>query len=162
MNPDAVILLHPFALYCASRTSRASLRAAAQEGLSVFSVMDKTVSPGGRRLLRTWFQRPICAPAAIARRHAAVAFFLVRPLPLPPTAIHPPPAAGAPAVRHPQWTVRPRDAAAQRYVQVLRSSSNPPARRRRCWPSPLPPPPLLPAARRLLRRNCCCSAQGCI
>ena len=50
-----------------------------QEGLSVFSVMDKTFTPGGRRLLRTWFSRPICEPASIARRHEAVAFLLARP-----------------------------------------------------------------------------------
>ncbi len=40
---------------------------------TLLSVLDKTVSPPGGRLLRDWLRRPLRDPEAIARRHEAVA-----------------------------------------------------------------------------------------
>ena len=50
-----------------------------KEGLSVFAALDSTVTPGGRRCLRSWLASPVANPTAIAGRHAAVAALLAAP-----------------------------------------------------------------------------------
>uniref|UniRef100_A0A7S1E5Q3 DNA mismatch repair protein MutS core domain-containing protein n=1 Tax=Hemiselmis andersenii TaxID=464988 RepID=A0A7S1E5Q3_HEMAN len=47
----------------------------AKEGLSLFSLLDNTKSPLGRRLLRMWFVRPLLDEADINGRLKAVSFF---------------------------------------------------------------------------------------
>ena len=49
-----------------------------KEGLSLFGVLDTTLTPLGRRLLRTWLLRPSADPKILQTRHEAVALF-VRP-----------------------------------------------------------------------------------
>ncbi|XP_050246867.1 DNA mismatch repair protein MSH5 isoform X2 [Quercus robur] len=48
----------------------------AKEGFSVFGMMNKCVTPMGRRLLRSWFLRPILDPENLNRRLNAISFFL--------------------------------------------------------------------------------------
>ena len=47
-----------------------------KEGFSVFGLMNKCVSPMGRRLLKLWFLRPIINLAVIEERHTAISSFL--------------------------------------------------------------------------------------
>lgn len=54
------------------RTQREGPREGRRRG-TLLSVLDKTVSPPGGRLLRDWLRRPLRDPEAIARRHEAVA-----------------------------------------------------------------------------------------
>ncbi|KAG6689718.1 hypothetical protein I3842_11G188800 [Carya illinoinensis] len=49
----------------------------AKEGFSVFGVMNKCVTPMGRRLLRSWFLRPILDIENLNRRLNAISFFLL-------------------------------------------------------------------------------------
>ncbi|KAM4092391.1 hypothetical protein ACB094_06G035600 [Castanea mollissima] len=48
----------------------------AKEGFSVFGMMNKCVTPMGRRLLRSWFLRPILDLENLNRRLNAISFFL--------------------------------------------------------------------------------------
>ncbi|CAO2833577.1 unnamed protein product [Amaranthus hypochondriacus] len=48
----------------------------AKEGFSVFGMMNKCVTPMGRRLLRTWFIRPILDLETLNSRLDAISFFL--------------------------------------------------------------------------------------
>ncbi|KAL9226114.1 hypothetical protein vseg_001964 [Gypsophila vaccaria] len=48
----------------------------AKEGFSVFGLMNKCVTPMGRRLLRNWFLRPIIDLETLNSRLDAIAFFL--------------------------------------------------------------------------------------
>ncbi|XP_056697759.1 DNA mismatch repair protein MSH5 isoform X2 [Spinacia oleracea] len=48
----------------------------AKEGFSVFGMMNKCVSPMGRRLLRNWFLRPILDAEILNSRLDAISFFL--------------------------------------------------------------------------------------
>nr|VDC72006.1 unnamed protein product [Brassica rapa] len=48
----------------------------AKEGFSVFGMMNKCATPMGRRLLRSWFMRPILDLEVLDRRLNAVSFFL--------------------------------------------------------------------------------------
>ncbi len=54
------------------RSQREGPREGRRRG-TLLSVLDRTVSPPGGRLLRDWLRRPLRDPAAIARRHEAVA-----------------------------------------------------------------------------------------
>lgn len=47
-----------------------------KEGFSVFGLMNKCVSPMGKRLLKMWFLRPIINLAVIQARQAAISNFL--------------------------------------------------------------------------------------
>ncbi|CAA7032420.1 unnamed protein product [Microthlaspi erraticum] len=49
----------------------------AKEGFSVFGMMNKCTTPMGRRLLRSWFMRPILDLEVLDRRLNAVSFFLL-------------------------------------------------------------------------------------
>jgi DNA mismatch repair protein MSH5 len=44
----------------------------AKEGLSVFGLLNRCVTPPGRRLLRLWFARPLVDMAALESRLDAV------------------------------------------------------------------------------------------
>src|SRR3989449_2308975 len=46
---------------------------------SLFGVLDDTVTPMGARLLRQWLLRPLCDPAAIAARQAAIGTLVEAP-----------------------------------------------------------------------------------
>jgi len=48
----------------------------AKEGFSVFGMLNKCVTPMGRRLLRAWFLRPIIDIDAINNRLNTITFFL--------------------------------------------------------------------------------------
>ncbi|CAI0437251.1 unnamed protein product [Linum tenue] len=48
----------------------------AKEGFSVFGMMNKCLTPVGRRLLRNWFLRPILDLEMLDRRLNAISFFL--------------------------------------------------------------------------------------
>ncbi|KAI4388194.1 hypothetical protein MLD38_000547 [Melastoma candidum] len=48
----------------------------AKEGFSVFGVMNKCVTPMGRRLLRSWFLRPILELESLNNRLDAISFFI--------------------------------------------------------------------------------------
>uniref|UniRef100_A0A7N0T338 DNA mismatch repair protein MSH5 n=1 Tax=Kalanchoe fedtschenkoi TaxID=63787 RepID=A0A7N0T338_KALFE len=48
----------------------------AKEGFSVFGMMNKCVTPMGRRLLRNWFMRPILDLELLDNRLNAISFFL--------------------------------------------------------------------------------------
>ncbi|KAE8125525.1 hypothetical protein FH972_020320 [Carpinus fangiana] len=48
----------------------------AKEGFSVFGMMNKCVTPMGRRLLRSWFLRPILDLENLNRRLNAISFFV--------------------------------------------------------------------------------------
>ncbi|CAH8337021.1 unnamed protein product [Eruca vesicaria subsp. sativa] len=48
----------------------------AKEGFSVFGVMNKCATPMGRRLLRSWFMRPILDLEVLDRRLNAISFFI--------------------------------------------------------------------------------------
>ena len=48
----------------------------AKEGLSVYGVLNKCVSPPGKRLLRLWLLRPLVDVPALHARLDAVAYFL--------------------------------------------------------------------------------------
>ncbi|CAN6557834.1 unnamed protein product [Malus baccata var. baccata] len=48
----------------------------AKEGFSVFGMMNKCVTPMGRRLLRSWFLRPILDLEVLNNRLNAISFFL--------------------------------------------------------------------------------------
>ncbi|XP_059442632.1 DNA mismatch repair protein MSH5 isoform X1 [Corylus avellana] len=48
----------------------------AKEGFSVFGMMNKCVTPVGRRLLRSWFLRPILDLENLNRRLNAISFFV--------------------------------------------------------------------------------------
>lgn len=48
----------------------------AKEGFSVFGMMNKCVTPMGRRLLRSWFLRPILDLETLNSRLNAISFFL--------------------------------------------------------------------------------------
>lgn len=47
-----------------------------QDGVSLMDVVDKTVSPMGARLLRSWIAMPLLDPEKIEQRYDAVEFFL--------------------------------------------------------------------------------------
>ncbi len=49
------------------------------DGASLTDVVDKTVSPMGARLLRSWIAMPLLEPQAIQQRYDAVEFFLTNP-----------------------------------------------------------------------------------
>ncbi|GLT76019.1 hypothetical protein SLA2020_477040 [Shorea laevis] len=49
----------------------------AKEGFSVFGMMNKCVTPVGRRLLRNWFLRPILELENLRNRLNAISFFLL-------------------------------------------------------------------------------------
>ncbi|KAI9001871.1 muts domain V-domain-containing protein [Hyaloraphidium curvatum] len=49
-----------------------------KEGLSLFGLLDTTLTPLGKRLLRSWFLKPSADPKVLQGRHDAVAMF-VRP-----------------------------------------------------------------------------------
>ncbi|GAB4818643.1 hypothetical protein N2152v2_005689 [Parachlorella kessleri] len=51
----------------------------AKEGFSVFGLLNKCVSPMGKRLLRLWFARPIVNLAVLNDRLDAIEFFMQRP-----------------------------------------------------------------------------------
>ncbi|CDY65220.1 BnaCnng46130D [Brassica napus] len=48
----------------------------AKEGFSVFGMMNKCATPMGRRLLRSWFMRPILDLEVLDRRLNAITFFI--------------------------------------------------------------------------------------
>ncbi|XP_056866721.1 DNA mismatch repair protein MSH5 [Raphanus sativus] len=48
----------------------------AKEGFSVFGMMNKCATPMGRRLLRSWFMRPILDLEVLDRRLNAISFFI--------------------------------------------------------------------------------------
>ncbi|XP_048323614.2 DNA mismatch repair protein MSH5 isoform X7 [Ziziphus jujuba] len=48
----------------------------AKEGFSLFGMMNKCVTPSGRRLLRSWFLRPILDLENLNRRLNSISFFL--------------------------------------------------------------------------------------
>ena len=50
-----------------------------QDGASLIDVVDKTVSPMGARLLRSWIAMPLLDPEQIRKRYDAVEFFLQHP-----------------------------------------------------------------------------------
>lgn len=50
-----------------------------KEGFSVFGALNTCVSPGGRRLLRLWFTRPIVNLAVLNDRLDSVDFFKQQP-----------------------------------------------------------------------------------
>ncbi|KAK9812016.1 hypothetical protein WJX73_009003 [Symbiochloris irregularis] len=51
----------------------------AKEGLSVFGMLNKCVTPMGRRLLQLWFLRPIINLEVITERQAAISMFIHSP-----------------------------------------------------------------------------------
>jgi hypothetical protein len=54
----------------------ANAASASRGGLSLFSLVDRAVSPAGRRTLRGWLGRPSLSPIVVRARHDAVAFLL--------------------------------------------------------------------------------------
>lgn len=46
-----------------------------KEGLSLYSLLDSTLTPLGKRLLRSWLLKPSADPGVIQRRHDAISLF---------------------------------------------------------------------------------------
>ncbi|KAK9469138.1 muts domain V-domain-containing protein [Lipomyces arxii] len=49
-----------------------------KEGLSLFGIINSTVTPFGNHLLKSWFMRPSCSMQVISNRHDAISLFITQ------------------------------------------------------------------------------------
>ena len=50
-------------------------KSSSKEGLSLFGLLNRTLTRSGQKLLRSWFHRPTSDPVVLKRRHEVISFF---------------------------------------------------------------------------------------